>query len=226
MKKLIITCSIAFAIFNTNAQTYLLGGGNFANITKTNAGQTEKNNTLFTFNVGLLHRFDISKPIDFETGLLYTGRGSKAETYFNGSSDYVKSTFNPYYIELPLNAVFKAIDKKGNGLFFHAGPYASIGIAGKSKTNSKIGILTSSSESNIQFSNDDPFTSTQDDAAYNKLKRFDFGINMGAGLQLEHVLIRLNYGIGLTKINSTESNNNADDKNKFRTFSLSIGVPL
>ena len=30
----------------------------------------------------------------------------------------------------------------------------------------------------------------------------------------------------IAKINSTESNNNANDKNKYRTLSFSVGIPL
>ena len=69
-------------------------------------------------------------------------------------------------------------------IFLNAGPYAAMGIAGKSKTESKILGITSTSSNNIKFSNDDPFTSQQDDAAYNKIKRFDFGLNFGGGLDL------------------------------------------
>ena len=32
--------------------------------------------------------------------------------------------------------------------------------------------------------------------------------------------------LALTKINSTQSNNSADDKNKYRTVSISLGIPL
>lgn len=226
MKQTLLITLFALTIFSTTAQTYIQGGLNLANITKTNEGQTEKNNLLTTFNVGLLTRFDLSKTVDLESGLLFTGRGSKAETYFNGGNDYVKSSFNPYYIEVPLNLIVKAPLEKSTALFFNAGPYIAIGVAGKSKSESKIGPFTSSSSSSIKFSNDDPFTSAQDDAAYDKLKRFDFGINLGGGLQLEHLMLKINYGFGLSKINSTESNNTANDKNKYRTVSLSVGIPL
>ena len=111
-------------------------------------------------------------------------------------------------------------------LFFHAGPYAAIGIAGKSKAESKVLGVTGTSESDIKFSNDDPFTSEQDDAAYDKLKRFDFGLNIGGGFDLGKLIIKANYGFGLTKINSTQSNNSVDDKNKYRTVSISLGIPL
>ena len=227
MKKLLI----AFALIATTgvsiqAQVYVQGGLNLANITRTNDGETEKNNILTSFNVGILGRFDLSKIFDLESGVLLTGRGSKAETYFNGGNDYVKSTFNPLYLEIPLNVVVKVPVAMSSHLFFNAGPYIAIGIGGKSKMESKIGPLISSSTSAIKFSNDDPFTSQQDDAAYDKLKRFDFGVNVGGGFEFKHLLLKANYGLGLAKINSTESNNTVNDKNKYRTLSFSVGIPF
>lgn len=227
MKKLIV---ILFATvcckMQADAQVYVQGGFNLANITKDNNGNTEKNNILPTFNAGLMGRIGLSSMFDIESGVLLTGHGSKAETYFNGGNDYVKSKFHPLYIEVPLNAVVKLPISKTSNLFFSAGPYAAIGIGGKASRETKIGPLVSTSSSNISFSNDDPFTSEQEDASYNKLKRFDFGLNFGAGLSFSHLIFKVNYGLGLTKINSTESNNNANDKNKYRTVSFSVGIPL
>lgn len=228
MKKVLLISLFAAGAAAATAQTYVQGGLNLANITKTTDGQTEDNNILPTFNAGILSRFGLSKIVDLESGLLFTGRGSKSETYFTSSTtdNYVKARFNPYYVEVPLNLVVKFPAGDKFNAFVHAGPYAAIGVAGKSKADSKILGFSSSSTSNIKFSNDDPFTSQQDDAAYDKLKRFDFGLNLGAGVQLDKIILKLNLGVGLTKINSTESNNNADDKNKYRTLSLSVGIPL
>lgn len=225
MKKVIISFAILFATKLSTAQTYLIGGLNVANISTNSNGKTEDNNALLSFNAGFLHRFDLSKVIDIETGVSVTGKGSKAETNFT-NNDYVKSTFNPIYLEVPLNAVVKITDIANNGIFFHAGPYIAVGIGGKSKTESKIGVVQSNSSSKIQFSNDDPFTSQQDDANYNKLKRFDYGLNAGVGISFSKALIRLNYGLGLSKINSTQSNNSVDDKNKYRVVSLNIAFNL
>ena len=224
---LALTTSVALA---TKAQVYVQGGLNLANITKTKDGQTEKNNLLPSFNAGILGRLELVDMFSLESGVLLTGKGSKAETYFNNSNDYIKTKFNPLYIEVPLNAVvkipFDAKGSNGSNFFFHAGSYAAVGIAGKLRQDSKFGPLTSSSTSNIKFSNDDPLTSQQEDAVYDKLKRFDFGLNFGGGVQLGKVILKANYGVGLTKINSTQSNNNADDKNKYRTLSFSVGFPL
>lgn len=226
MKKVLFGLALTAAALSTNAQVYVQGGLNLANITKTNDGQTEKNNILPTFNVGILGRLELESMFSLESGVLFTGRGSKAETYFNGGNDYVKSKFNPLYIEVPLNAVVKIPLEKGSNVFFNAGPYVAIGIGGKSRSESKFGPLMASSTKSIQFSNDDPFTSEEENAGYNRLKRFDFGLNFGGGIQFDHVIFKINYGLGLSKINSTESNNNADDKNKYRTLSFSAGIPI
>lgn len=229
MKKLFITAFAITALTNVKAQLYVQGGVNLANITKTTDGQTEENNMLTTFNAGILGRFGLSKVVDLETGLLFTGRGSKAETYFvNGSTtdNFVKTKFNPFYIEAPLNLVVRFPVKGTKGLFIHGGPYAAIGVSGKSTTDQKLLGISKQSENDIEFADDDPFTSRQEDASYYKLKRFDFGLNVGGGIDLGKVLLKANYGYGLTKINSTESNNVSDDKNKYRTVSLSLGIPI
>jgi hypothetical protein len=227
--KRFLACMLIAGVTISSAEAQLIyaqGGVNLANITANPEGDTEDNNMLTTFNAGIISRFGLSKTVDLEAGLLFTGKGSKAETYFNGGNDYVKSKFNPMYIELPLNIVLNVPLQKTTALFFHVGPYAAIGVAGKSKVSSKVGPLYSDSESSIVFSNDDPFTSEQDDASYNKLKRFDYGLNIGGGFDLKSVLIKANYGFGLAKINAYETDNSANDKNKFRTVSISIGIPL
>ena len=226
MKKLFLGLVLTTAVaLSTKAQVYVQGGLNLANITKTKDGQTEKNNILPSFNVGILGRLDLDPMFALESGVLLTGHGSKAETYFT-NGDYVKTKFNPFYLQVPLNAVVKIPLEKESNVFFNAGPYVAIGIGGKSTRESKLGPLMSNSSSSIQFSNDDPFTSQQEDAGYNKLKRFDFGLNFGGGFQFRHVILKANYGLGLAKINSTESNNTANDKNKYRTLSFSVGIPL
>ncbi len=228
MKKVFIVAMAIGINYAAKAQFYAQGGLNLANITKNNSGQTEDNNWLATFNAGLMGRFGISKTFDLESGLLFTGKGSKAESYYNNGADYVKAKFNPLYLEVPLNAVVKIpLSAKGDAnIFFHAGPYIAVGVGGKSTVDSKIGGVQFNSSNSIKFSNDDPFTSQQDDAAYNKLKRFDFGANIGGGVDFGKILLKANYGFGFSKINSTESNNSSNDKNKYRTVSISVGIPL
>ncbi len=227
MKKITLSLLMITAVLTAaNAQkVYVQGGANFANISNNSNGDTEDKNTLVSFNTGIMGRFGLSKIIDIETGLLFTGKGVKAESYVN-DNNYVKSTFNPYYLELPVNLLVKFPMTSGSNLFVSAGPYAAVGVAGKTKTESKLLGIETSSENKIDFNNDDPTTSQQEDASYSKIKRFDYGLNFGGGIAFKSIIIKANYGLGLAKINSTQTNNSEDQKNKYRTASLSIGIPL
>ncbi len=227
MKKLLIVLVITVlsSSLAMAQKTYIQAGVNLANITKTENGQTQNNNTLTSFNVGIMHSFGLSPFVDLETGLLFEGRGAKAETYFTSATDnnYSKSKFNPYYFQVPLNILLKVPLTPGTKLFFNAGPYAAIGVAGKAKRETKLLGVQSNSESNIKFTSTDP---NVNDAAYDKLKRFDFGLNFGTGVSFKHLILKANYGLGLTKINSKQTDNNANDKNKYRTLSFSVGIPI
>jgi len=228
MKKILVGAILASSFTVTKAQVYVEGGVNLANITKTTSGETQHNNLLTTFNAGILGRFGLSRPVDLESGLVFEGRGSRADSYFGPTEDdnYVKTKFNPMYLEVPLNLVLRFPLAGKTNFFLHAGPYIAMGVAGKSTSDSKVLGATSSSSSSIKFSNDNPFTSQQDDAAYDKLKRFDYGLNFGGGFDLGVIMLRANYGYGLAKINSTQTNNTSNDKNKFRTVSISVGIPF
>ena len=230
IRKMMAVCLLTAMGMGAKAQFYVQGGLNLANITKTNSGGTEDNNMLPTFNAGVMARFGLSDMFDLESGLLLNGKGSKAETYFTNSNDdnYVKTKFNPLYLELPVNAVVKfpiAAQSKSN-VFLHAGPYVAMGIAGKSKVDARIIGVSSSSSNDIKFNDDDPTTSQQEDAGYDKLKRFDYGLNFGGGVDFGKFLLKANYGVGMAKINSTESDNSKNDKNKYRTLSISVGIHL
>lgn len=227
MKKLLAIALCAGIFTTAKSQVYVQGGLNLANITKDASGGTSKNNLLTTFNAGVLGRFNLTGALDIETGLLLDGRGSKTETYLTSSTDdnYLKAKFNPLYLEVPLNLVLRIpMDSKTTNLFVNAGPYAAMGIAGKSTVTTKAFGQVSTSSSDIKFTSTDPTETNQ--GSYDKLKRFDYGVNVGAGLDLGSVLLKVNYGLGLAKINSTQTNNSQDAKNKYRTVSVSIGIPI
>lgn len=228
MKKL-LTIALSVGIFTTaRSQVYLQGGVNLANISTSNSGATEKNNMLTTFNAGIMARSNSTEPIALEAGLLLDGRGSKANTYLTSSTDdnYVKTKFNPLYVELPVNFVVRLPLENKTNIFFNAGPYIAMGVGGKSKVETKFLGSVSNSTSDIKFNNDNPSTTQQEDASYDKLKRFDYGVNLGGGFDLGSVILKANYALGMAKINSTQTNNSANDKNKYRTVSISAGIPL
>lgn len=233
MKKVLGVLMISGVCYSAQSQKiYVQGGVNLANITKTDEGHTEKNNMLTTFNAGLMVRFKATSMFGIETGLLLTGRGSKADTYFGAVIDpdvvyRVKSTFNPLYLEVPFNLIVNIPGGTGPSFFVNAGPYIAMGVGGKSKVTTYGSFVgTVEWERKIDFTNDDPLVFEEEEATYNRLKKFDYGFNLGGGINFKKLIIKANYGFGLTSIDATASMNNGSDKNKYRTVSFSVGIPL
>lgn len=221
MKKLLIIALGTFLFTTAKSQVYVQGGLNLANISNSNSGSVDKGKTLATYNVGILARSSSSGILAVESGLLLGGKGAKVEGG-SGSTNY-KATFNPMYLELPVNLVVRMPIGSNMNIFLNGGPYLAMGIAGKSKFEGQLGAISGSHTEKIKFTSTDP---TMDDQAYSKLKRFDYGLNIGAGVDLNKILLKANYGYGLAKISSMQTDNNENDKNKYRTFSISLGIPL
>ncbi|HTL08164.1 MAG TPA: porin family protein [Chitinophagaceae bacterium] len=229
MKTIVITlAAVIFSVglFAQDGSVFIKGGYNLANVSVTPDGSIDKAAALSSFNIGIMGDVPLGRFLALQPGILYTGKGTKAQSGQPTDASYYKATSNPYYIEVPLNLVIKLpLASRNSSLFFGAGPYAAIGVAGKNKTEGKLyGVAFNSSE-HISFSNDDPTTfNEQEGAGFGIMRRFDFGLNGTAGLQLNTVMLSVNYGYGLTKINSTEANNN--DSNKHRVLSFNIGFRL
>src|SRR5690242_737640 len=120
MKKLLAIALCAGIFTNAKSQIYVQGGVNLANISTSNSGSTEKNNMLTTFNAGIMARSNSTEQIALEAGLLLDGRGSKSES---GSGDtYYKATFNPLYLEVPVNLIIRLpLQNNKTNLFINAG---------------------------------------------------------------------------------------------------------
>ncbi len=198
---------------SANSGGFIIKGGvNFSNISTKNNGSYNDANTLTTFNVGVLADVPLASILSLQPGVVLTGKGSKA----SGSALGVSSTtkFNPLYIEVPVNLVVKLPIAASSNVFFGAGPYGAIGVGGKWKNNTSAGGIESNSDENIKFGSDN-----SDD-----LKRFDFGLNGLAGIEVSRVMIGVNYGLGLAKIFPNSGDNSDDNKNKYRVLSVNVGV--
>lgn len=229
MKKilLIIASALLFSTVYSQGKVFIEGGLNLANISTRSNGTVDNAKMLPSFHAGIGGTFGISKVFDLESGIFLSGKGSKTETYFSQSTtdNYVKAKFNPYYLEIPLYGNLNFPMEKTTSFFVGAGPYLGIGLFGKTKVETNFLGTTSTSKSDIKFNNDDPTTSQQEDASFDKVRRFDYGLNFHAGFDLGDVILKVNYGLGLAKINSNGTNS-TDDKNKHRVLSFSIGIPL
>ena len=214
--------SILLASSSLTAQkssAIIRGGVNLANISNSDDGGTSDSRMLTSWQAGIIGDFNISEFFAIQPGLLYTSKGVKVENGEEGSAFYQKLKFNPQYLEVPVNLVFKT--PTGNAKFFvGAGPYAAVGIAGKFKGE---GVVDFSSK--IEYSDDDPLTAEEEGAGAFRVKRFDYGFNGLVGIEASNIVITANYGLGLAKIRSG-SDSNDDDNNKHRVFSLTLGFKL
>jgi hypothetical protein len=242
MRNILVAALALFSTAITNAQTtnppastsakpnpgglYIKGGLNLANISVTSDGRVDDANSLASFHIGLMADLPLGDALSFQTGLMLTGKGAKTEIYATSSTtdNYYKLKTNPLYLEIPANIVFKVPFGNDSRLFFGAGPYAAIGVGGKTKGEQKFLGVTGTYEKDIQFNDDDPTTSGQEDASVNKLRRFDYGANFLAGFEAGKAMIGVGYGLGLAKIGSSQANTN--DENKHRVWSISLGIQL
>ena len=212
--------------FISNAQKGQIRAGiNLANISVTENGRVDDANQITSFQVGLIGDIPLGTSFfSLQPGLLYTGKGSKIQEGTAGQAGYYKQTFNPRYLELPLNFVFKAPIGSATRFFAGAGPYAAIGIGGNVQTEgTNILGQTYSVERDIEFSDDDPTSFNEEEGAgLGIIRRFDYGLNGTAGIEGKSMVLGVNYGLGLAKLQSG-SNSGEDNNNKHRVLSITLG---
>jgi hypothetical protein len=226
MKTKFIALASFLLVVNQVSQAQVLKGGiNLANVSITNDGDIDDNKMLTSFQVGFTGNLKIAPFLFFQPGILFTGKGSKTQSGEITDATYYRATSNPYYIEVPANFVFKT--PTGPIKFFAgAGPYIAVGVSGKNKVDGKILGASFSSEKSIEWSNDDPSTlDYEEGSGYGIMKRFDYGLNGIAGIETKNIVLSVNYGYGLAKLQSG-SNSSADDKNKHRVLSFTVGIKL
>ena len=228
--KKIMLCAITFFLFVCVAQAQkssviLKGGVNLANVSVDNDGGVDDAKNLTSFHVGIVADLELTSFLALQPGLLFTGKGSKIQFGDDDEANFYRATTNPYYVEVPLNLVFKT--SPGPTRFFAgAGPYIAIGVAGKNKVKGAVMGDSFSSEEKIEWSNDDPVTvDLEEGAGLGIMKRFDYGVNGTIGIEASKFVLSANYGWGLAKLQSG-SGSGDDASNKHRVLSFSVGFKL
>ncbi len=213
------TLFLSLICANVSAQKssiIIRGGVNFANISNSTDGSYDDSKMNTGWQAGVIADLNITEFLAIQPGVLYTQKGIKWESGNEGSALYQKLTFNPQYIEVPVNLVFKTPTGAAK-LFVGAGPYAAVGVGGKFKGE---GVFDFSNK--INYSDDDPLTSDEEGANAFTVKRFDYGLNGLLGVEISNLVITANYGLGLAKIRSNTDNSDGDN-NKHRVFSVTAG---
>ncbi|HTL09054.1 MAG TPA: porin family protein [Chitinophagaceae bacterium] len=223
----IMLCGVATYAQKTTPRPSLMvkGGLNLSNITINKSGDLDEGKTLPSFQAGLQADLPIGSFFSIQPGVFFTGKGAKLESGNTSGNNWYRATTRPYYIEVPVNAVVKLPLGEGSNFFFGAGPYVAMGVGGKNRVEGQILGADFSRSEKIKFSNDDPFTSNEEGAGYNVMRRFDYGLNGTVGIEAKHAVFSVNYGLGLAKLQSGTSSSN-DELNKYRVLSFTVGVKL
>ncbi len=148
------------------------------------------------FHLGAAVDIGFGDLIGLQTGLMFSQKGSKVE------EDDWKTSQSFSYLEIPAHLAIKI-----KSFQIYAGPYLSIGIAGKGKWED----ATESGDYKLKPSGKVKLADFQDDdTPYNRL---DLGLNFGVGYKIGPVLINAGYSLGLGNLtpNYDEEGYNRDD---------------
>ena len=148
------------------------------------------------FGVGLEYRIDPSWYL--ESGLNISLKGSSVKGAWGGdTSNIAKVKFNPIYLHIPLHVGYKLRFDNGYNLNLSAGPYLAYGLGGKGKIGGE--------KESIFSSNGWDF------------KRFDAGLGVKAGMDIDIFNVFLGYDYGLVKMQN-------DFKAKNGNFYAGVGL--
>jgi len=193
MKTIIKTTLIAVAILigiTANAQDKPLTFGVKAGIDLHNiGGDADGTDAKIGFTGGVTLDFAFTPDLYLMTGLDFSMKGAKIGEGFDEDAGKVDVKLNLSYLQLPVHIGYKLAVGETTKINFHAGPYIAYGISGKWK-GSASGISASI----------DAFGDESTAAELPKLKKFDFGLGLGVGVEFGKIGAGIGYDFGLTNI--------------------------
>lgn len=191
-QRVLIIFGLCFALINANAQKIGVKAGlNLSDAKYEIFGTGISTSSLVGFHAGLICETALSESVYLNAAALYSMKGATI-SLLGAEADFPIS-----YVEIPVNIAYK-YDLGGAKLFAQVGPYAGIGISAKVKG--------AGGEETIDFG-----------SAIDELKRFDFGANFGAGVEIMKVQLGVSYGLGLVNIS-----NDPDESIKNGGLSFSV----
>jgi hypothetical protein len=214
-KILMFSIFIMISVSESFAQTFAIKTGvNLSKMLLKDEFETVSKDYKLTprFQLGVTVEFPITKLYSFESGLFFSSKG-----YKHSSNSLIMQNdinFDLYenqilnYIEIPLTAKVNTLIGR-LPIYGTFGPYIGIGLNGKlsidefsdNKTERKV------------------YTDTM--GPDRTWKRFDYGLQAGAGIVIHQFLVGINYDFGILKVNQLDGY-----KCKNRVLGLTLGYKL
>ncbi len=212
-------------IARSQVRVGILGGANRSTILETNNipgwdSTTKKNySPLYSWHGGMFADIPLTKKgnFSFQPSVIYYNKGRKYLQNFDTTTSLRKdSSFKQElnYIDIPLNLLVKFRLAKKVKFFLGGGPYASFFFKGseKSVTNFKDGTVVSTSNTDLPVGK-----------APGKYTTLDYGVNVTAGFEIGHVILKADASQSLTDMYQA-SNYKGTFKNQ--VISVSLGVSM
>ena len=200
----------------------ITAGVNFQNINgKDVGGDKLENNLMHGFNGGINVDIPIAPEFYIQPGLLFTTKGAKVSEH-NGDIIEGSSRLHLYYVEIPVNLLFKPA--LGNGhMLLGFGPYLAYGIGGKLSIEGKIGNLEYNDDMDVEYTSEVDYSSDPLDQIY--VKPFDVGANFIIGYETAMGFsAQLNAQLGLLELTPDYKGfDNKDATQKNTGFGISLG---
>ena len=194
----VLTASYAQAQLTFGARA----GLNFTNVKMKMGGISASPDMKVGIQLGVVGEYGLSEAFFIQPGIVFAQQGYKVDMF--GES----ATFNLNYIQIPVNAQYK-VDLSGMKLLLQAGPYLGYAVNGKVKAK----VDGKKESEKIEFGD-------------GGMKRFDFGLGIGAGLQFGNIQAGVGYNIGLANIASTDEFYDDDDFYSVKTKTHNNGIVL
>ena len=195
------------------------GGVNYSQMEKSDNGIAGR--SLYTgWNAGVFADVPLSRIVSFQPVLQYSVKGTKYELFNLGENNNAQVKYNPQYIDLQANFVFKAPLGDGMHLFIGGGPYGAVGVAGKMKMSGYVLGQNIEESHSIKYTSDDRGDYNAEE--WRKMKRWDYGFNVIGGAQIDRYILTLGWEQGLAKLQT--GFNNEKDYGRNSAFSASLGI--
>lgn len=160
----------------------------------------------FTFFAGGVAEYDLQRNWTLSAELQFSGKGYRESTT-DSTLDFTGYNAQLWHLQAPL-----AINFRWNGIFVGAGPYAGIGLAGRTKTTLEI----QGNPAPLIFKERVRFGNTEDDY----FRRFDGGLYAQAGYSFRNFRLCVAAFFGLTNTIPDFYASAAQAKARHQSFSV------
>jgi hypothetical protein len=215
MKKIILLSLMGLFLLGSQSFAQIQFGAkaglNIANVAISPSGGTSPKSVM-GFKVGAFGDMMLGNSLAVGAGLFISTKGAKSEysyTTFDPNTFTMvtvstTSTVSVTYLEIPVTAKYY-LNLGPAKLYGAAGPYLGMAMGGKVKTDGE--------STKLKFGSSD----TDD------MKGMDLGLTLGAGVEINKLIIGLNYDLGLANLIPKPVGSETE---KNRVFGISVGYIL